>query len=104
MDLLCGSVSRGLETKTSQKRELISTSYIPVYLTSVRPVDISQSLATESFPLDRMYLEFFEKMAEQTSAPSCAFSNVVMHRFETPSHNLMQPSLLPVTYMLALGL
>lgn len=46
------------------------TLVLPVYLTSVRPVEISQSLATESFPLDRMYLEFFEKMAEQTSAPS----------------------------------
>lgn len=49
---------------------LASTAHVPVYLTSVRPVEISQSLATESFPLERMYLEFLEKMAEQTSAPS----------------------------------
>lgn len=71
--------------------------FLPVYLTSVRPVEISHSFTTESLPLERMYLEFFEKKAEQTSPPSWAFSKVVTQRLETPSHNLMLPSLLQVT-------
>lgn len=46
---------------------------------------------------------FRENTTEQISYPSCALSKVLMHRPLIASHNLIEPSKLPLAYTFAVG-